>query len=94
MCCYIYFLLIALFMQPAMKAQEQEQVRSQLGVAGAGGGRRGRWRRCSAELAAAGGAGGASSLVATTQPQKERRAPGLLSVRDRLTDIAKPPKRA
>jgi hypothetical protein len=41
MCCYIYFLRIAWFMQPAMKAQEQEQAQP------AGGRRR---RRQMAEM--------------------------------------------
>jgi hypothetical protein len=65
--------LSSCIMQPAMKAQEQEQ--PQL-AAGTGRGTA-RWRRCSMQRCASCG-----WWHSPLEPQKERRAPGLLSVRD------------
>jgi hypothetical protein len=39
MCCDIYFLIIAWFMQPAMEVQEQEQEQEQAQLAAGGNGR-------------------------------------------------------
>jgi hypothetical protein len=70
-------------MQPAIKAQEQEQ--PQLVAAGGRHGKRHMRRRCSAELAA--GGGGASPL----EPQKEHRQGTRADFSARLTGISAPP---
>jgi hypothetical protein len=72
--CCIYFLLPTAYC--LVHAACNRSARAGAATAGGRHGTRHRRRRCSAELAA--GGGGASPL----EPQKERRAPGLLSVRD------------
>jgi hypothetical protein len=72
--CCIYFLLPAAYC--LVHAPCNKSARAGATAAGGRHETRHRRRRCSAELAA--GGGGASPL----EPQKERTAPGLLSVRD------------